>query len=457
MLIIKFIQKFWKLSIDKQINCCNNDPHRNQCINRTNTELSSSIPLIDLSENDARQTEKSFVPLATVVGQSPIWQTKINLNALMTALKSKASEKLDAVTKSSPSEHEISPNDCQNLPTIQKIPSIAQPDSVKNQQNSISIQQSFINLQQSSIQSQQSFMNAQPNSNISQPNLKNTQPNSNNAQPNSSNALPSSINNQPYSVNNQPNSVSNQPNSANAPPSSINTHHNPRQTSLNHQQRSIDTQPSSVPTQTNPVNAHPNPVKARPNSINGQQNLVIARKRPVKPRRNLKPNSVQQNYQQSSKDLIWPLLKAHAVNDGSEFRIPQFKGPKVHLAKIPIARKKKVSSRQLQYLTKKFLSLAKIATSDLVGLLSGMLKQSGVMQEVLERCKIQQAIPVDPLKLRKLINLSNTSVQILIRELKLCRVKVLSNYWIEQQYKKIEKDCGSYEPVYIPLIGLIHE
>ena len=152
----------------------------------------------------------------------------------------------------------------------------------------------------------------------------------------------------------------------------------------------------------------------------------------------------------TSSDLLWPLIRSHQTKS-NHVKVSQRRGPKVHLVRLPIARKKVTCKRQVQDLTKRFLDMAKLATNDLVGLLAEMLKKSGVIDEVLIACKIKQMSPLDPLHLRKALNLSNTMTRVLIRELKSAGVNVKSYYWIENQFKTIQDDFGNYHSEYVSL------
>ena len=129
-------------------------------------------------------------------------------------------------------------------------------------------------------------------------------------------------------------------------------------------------------------------------------------------------------------------------------KISRRKGPQIHYMRLPVARKKKVTKRQLSIIAKKYLNVIRSSTSDVTGILAEMIKQSGLMAEILAQCKVLQQTMIDPLLLRKACNLSNNTLKILIQELKKAGVMVHSFYWVETQFKRIEEDLGSYEAVY---------
>ena len=155
----------------------------------------------------------------------------------------------------------------------------------------------------------------------------------------------------------------------------------------------------------------------------------------------------------TSINFLWPLIQTFKDEENEDlFHIPQQRGPRVLLAKLPVSRKKGVCQRQIENLSKKFLELAAVSVDNIVDLIVGMVKQSGKTEEVLDRLGVMQAFPVDPLRLRKALEMSGTKMRVLIKELKICRVKVKSNYWAEKETKKIQEKMGSYVEQYVPLL-----
>ena len=146
-------------------------------------------------------------------------------------------------------------------------------------------------------------------------------------------------------------------------------------------------------------------------------------------------------------DIIGSLMNSQKQSE-ERVKISRRKGPQIHYMRLPVARKKKVTKRQLSIIAKKYLNVIRSSTSDVTGILAEMIKQSGLMAEILAQCKVLQQTMIDPLLLRKACNLSNNTLKILIQELKKAGVMVHSFYWVETQFKRIEEDLGSYEAVY---------
>ena len=115
-------------------------------------------------------------------------------------------------------------------------------------------------------------------------------------------------------------------------------------------------------------------------------------------------------------ELIWPLINSHQLADSPDhLEVSQYRGPKIHLVKLPIARKEEVKKRQISVIANKFLDMMKVSTNNISSLLAEILKQSGEMDKVLEKCNILQQEVIDPLKLRKDCNMSDNVLKTLIR------------------------------------------
>ena len=73
------------------------------------------------------------------------------------------------------------------------------------------------------------------------------------------------------------------------------------------------------------------------------------------------------------------------------------------------------------------------------------------MSDVLKYLNVSQQTPVDPLKYRKTLNLSNNDLKKLIKELKKDGVACKSYNWVQEQFKAVKEELGTYEKVNIPL------